>query len=164
MIDVVVEDIAAVALLDHVVHNLADMRPALKQAVVEVYARTREHMDAWGQDASSMLFAWPPLAASTVASKEAANYPDPTRPLYATGDLYDSATSPDGPYSFQIITQHQAVVGIDWDEDGWQIPYLHQYGTTRGGGSLPARPIFIIDDRLEGQVKQILGDAIIRIR
>jgi hypothetical protein len=164
MINVIVEDTAALALIDHVVRNLAGMRPALEEVVAAVYDRTREHLDAWGQDGGSMLFAWPPLADSTVAHKQAAGYPEPMRPLYETGALYESATSPDGPYSFQVIDHQRAVIGIDWDEDGWQIPYLHQYGTIHDGGNLPARPIFIIDDRLEGQVKRILGDSIIRIR
>src|ERR1700756_5745233 len=121
--------------------RLLDMEPELMAATDLVYEATRQWYDSRGGGS------WPPLAASTIARKAIQGYADPERPLYAEGNLYESATSPNGPHSFRLPVGLQGVViGVDWAEGGWQIPVVHFYGTTTAGRNhdvtIPARPIW----------------------
>lgn len=99
---------------------------------------------------------WPPLSESTVAKKASQGYGEPARALYATGDLYESATSPHGPFSQRILvrnaTEQQIIMLVDWDSDGWQIPVLLSEGDER----LPARPIWPPADQMADRVRAIL--------
>jgi hypothetical protein len=97
---------------------------------------------------------WPQLAESTVQRKASQGYSDPERPLFAEGNLYESATSPNGPYSFKMMAGMQSVVlGVDWSRGRWQIPVVHFYGTTDAGRDhntvIPARPIWPSHDSAE---------------
>lgn len=141
---------------------LADMRGPLREIVSEMYAHTKEWMDSWGDGT------YDPLSPSTIADKMRLHYDDPARPLFATGELLESASTPAGPFSAHDVYEHEAWIGVDWERDGWNIPALHQEGVpwrvvhrrsyvTRAGKHvgaatylwhLPARPIFTIDDEL----------------
>ena len=80
-------------------------------AALELHAMHVENMAARLEKASDFLYeetahrfdteangTWPPLAESTVAKKESQGYGEPAKALYAEGNLYESATSPYGPY------------------------------------------------------------------
>jgi hypothetical protein len=128
--------------------RLSDLSPELEKATELVYSATRAWYDSDGGGR------WPPLAASTIRSKQHRGSASPERPLYDTGKLYESATSPSGPYSFKMWTGLNAVViGVDWERGGWQIPVVHFYGThTAGRGhstTIPARPIWPDHDSME---------------
>jgi hypothetical protein len=121
--------------------RLEDMTPEMDAAGGAVYAATRSWMESNGDGS------WPPLAASTIARKAAQGYGDPERPLYAEGNLFDSATSPSGVHAFHInLSEHSLVLGVDWAEGGWQIPTVLHSGTTTAGRdhnvTIPARPIW----------------------
>lgn len=126
--------------------SLADMHDALEAATEIVYEHERQLFDSWGDGH------WPPLAESTIQRKAAQGYGEPQRPLYAMGNLFESVTSPHGPYSTREITDHQAVIGVDWDNNGYQIPVLHQEGTA----TMPARPIFTLDDQLVHSIASVV--------
>lgn len=153
---------AANARLESTEMALHDMSEPLHQIVDDMYAHTRNWMDSWGDGT------YDPLEPSTVADKLRLGYTDPTRPLYGTGKLLESASTPAGPYSLHDTAQMEAWIGVDWNRDGWNIPALHQTGVpwelvhrrayvTRTGKSvratsymwhLPQRPIFTIDEAL----------------
>ena len=121
--------------------RLADLGPELDRAADEVYLATSQWYDSDGGGT------WPPLAAATVAGKTTRGSADPSRPLYDTGALHDSATSQSGPYSFKThVDVNDVVIGVDWALSGWQIPVVHFYGTqTAGRGNatvIPGRPIW----------------------
>ncbi len=127
--------------LDARAKRLIDLEPELTEAMGVVYEATREWYDSDGEGE------WPPLAASTVADKVSQGYADPERPLYADGNLYESATSPYGPYSFHLLAGLNGIVfGVDWARGRWQIPVVHFYGTSDAGKDhnvrIPARPIW----------------------
>lgn len=123
---------------------LQDMRPEMELAAGILYEQTRQHFDSQGGGL------WPPLAPATVRRKTNAGFGDPERALFEHGDLYESVTSPTGPYSYMVFpTNHSVVVGVDWEEGGWQIPMVLSQGAGMGGGFpgrgnwvLPARPIW----------------------
>lgn len=132
--------------------RLADMTIPLAKATGVVYEATRQHYET--ND-------WPPLAESTIARKASQGYAEPDRPLYAEGNLFESATSPSGPYSTVVHpTPHSVVLGIDWDVGGWQIPMVLSEGTqTAGRGHstvIPSRPIWAPVDETYIEVGTIL--------
>lgn len=126
--------------------RLTDFSVPLEQAAKLVREETRQRFEMRG------LGEWPPLAESTVARKVSAGYPDPTRQLYAEGNLFESATSPNGPYSFTHRGLTWVHIGVDWTEGGWQIPLVLSEGAGAGGRfpgragasswRIPARPIY----------------------
>ena len=121
--------------------RMGDLHDLMFAAAGEVYAGTREWYDSNGEGD------WSPLAASTIARKTSQGYADPERPLFAEGNLYESATSPHGPHSFLVPIAHDAIVlGVDWEKGGHQIPVVLATGTNRSGPArntvIPARPIW----------------------
>lgn len=115
----------------------------LEEATNLLYRFTREKFDTLGAGD------WAPLAESTIIRKESQGFPDPERPLFASGDLYESATSPYGPYSVLLIEEGRALVQVDWDKDGIQIPTLH----SQGAENLPQR-------RIWPSMDEPIGDAL----
>jgi hypothetical protein len=120
--------------------RLADMREPLTLAAAYVREETRSRYESRG------MGEWPPLAESTVARKTSQGYPDPTRQLYAEGDLFESVTTAHGPYSFTILEPQRIVFGVDWSSGGVQIPVVLSEGTDDAGVGhhthIPARPIW----------------------
>ena len=136
------------------IERLQDLRAPLMEATEVVYTGIREWYDSQGEGT------WPPLAESTIARKASQGYSSPSRPLYAEGNLYESATSPSGPYSFRTpIGNHSVVLGVDWQKGGWQIPVVLSRGTTTAGRGnrtrIPARRIY-------PPLGSIAGQAIIK--
>src|SRR5664280_2475227 len=101
-----------------------DMSARLDEASDFIYEATRHRFDTEGDGQ------WPALAESTVAKKESQGYAEPARALYAEGNLYESATSPNGPYSLRmhikggmgLVSSESVVMIVDFESDGWQIP------------------------------------------
>lgn len=121
--------------------RLMDLRIPLEKGAEVVHEATRQRFESAGDGQ------WPPLAESTVARKESQGMAEPEKALFATGNLFESATSASGPYSTTVMaTPHAIAIGIDWAEDGWQIPMVLSQGTdTAGRGHdvhIPARPIW----------------------
>ncbi len=146
-------------------HSLADMHTSLEAAVELVYEHEREWFDTWGRtpgidsysvspqgSTSPIQQQWKPLAPSTIAQKTRRGNPQPSRPLYATGELMRSATSPSGEHSRLYIGSNQAVIGINWEQDGHQIPVLLDEGTEH----MAARPIFTADDALVEKITSVI--------
>jgi hypothetical protein len=67
---------------------LEDLAPELIAASDVIYEHTRQNFETRGDGG------WPPLAESTVQRKTSQGYAEPDRPLYAEGNLFESATSP----------------------------------------------------------------------
>jgi hypothetical protein len=150
-----IQTASVLARLDALTVALRDMSGALERATDVVYEHTRQWYETAGGET------WPPLAESTIQRKASEGYPDPERPLFAEGNLFESATSPYGPYSFRIIEPHRAVIGVDWEQDGWQIPVVLAAGNDQDGGNIPARPIWHVDDELRAALEDVLaGDVL----
>jgi hypothetical protein len=136
----------------------ADIGERLEAASDLIYEETKHRFDTEGDGE------WPPLAESTVASKESAGYGEPSKPLVAEGNLFESATSPYGPYSQRIRTDNaeaqQIVMLVDWENDGWQIPVVQTEGTDDAGVGhhtrIPARPIWPPAEQMREPVRAIL--------
>jgi hypothetical protein len=136
----------------------------LERASDYIYEMTRQRFEEQGDGE------WPELAESTVAKKESQGYSDPSRILFAEGNLFESATSPNGPYSLRVFIDepghHTVSMIVDWDSDGWQIATVLAEGNDRG---LPARPIWPPADRVQSDVGRILlgglgrSDALARL-
>jgi hypothetical protein len=129
--------------------RLADLYPEMEQASELFYDETRAWYDSRGDGT------WAPLAASTIAAKISQGRSDPGRPLYAEGNLRESATSASGPYSYRIIDHRSVIMGVDWDVGGWQIPMILSYGDSR----IPARPIWpegIHIERLQTEIGKLI--------
>jgi hypothetical protein len=147
-----------VARLELLAVHAADMAARLEKASDLIYEETAHRFDteADGQ--------WPPLAESTVAKKESQGYGEPDQALYAEGNLYESATSPNGPYSLRThvdgTTAQKIVMLVDWDNDGWQIPTVLTEGTDDAGVGhhtrIPARPIWPPAGEMRDRVGEIL--------
>jgi hypothetical protein len=123
----------------------------LEAASDYIYEQTRQRFDEEGEGE------WPQLSEATVAKKESQGYSDPARILYAEGNLFESATSPLGPYSARIFLSepgHSSVsMIVDWESDGgWQLASVLAEGNDR----LPARPIWPPADRVQDDVAHIL--------
>jgi hypothetical protein len=148
--------------LDRRIAALRDMRPQLEAAAEVVYAATRERFDSRGNGQ------WAPLADSTVARKTAGGAVQPDRVLFEMGDLYESATSPTGPYSSMVLpTDHAVVLAINWEEDGYQIPQVLSQGAGDGGAfpgrgkwHIPPRPIWPPPEELVVEIGEILMTAL----
>ena len=146
-------------------------------AALELHAMHVENMAARLEKASDFLYeetahrfdteangTWPPLAESTVAKKESQGYGEPAKALYAEGNLYESATSPYGPYSERLYVHSEGsqriVMLVDWENDGWQIPPVLSEGTeTAGVGhktTIPSRPIWPPAEQMREPVGAIL--------
>ncbi len=144
--------------LDVVARRLGDMRPQLEAATLAVYEHTRQRFESAGDGE------WPPLAESTVARKESQGYAEPQRELFATGNLFESATSPQGPYSNRLVTEHQAVIQVlGVGEDGGGDPELVPVYLSEGTDRMPARPIWPAadDPRLVDDVAAALKHGIL---
>lgn len=127
---------------------LRDMSFRLERATEVVYEHTRRRFEEQGGGE------WPPLAESTVARKQSQGYSEPERILYAEGNLFESATSPYGPYSYRIIEPLHAVIGIDWSESGVQIPTVLSEGNPER--NLPARSIWPHDEAMVTEIGEVL--------
>lgn len=132
--------------VDMIADRLTDFRVPLTEATAFVRERTRQRFEARG------FGEWPVLAESTVVRKVSQGYPDPTRQLYATGDLFESVTSAHGPYSFTMMHDTWAAIGVDWQSGGWQIPVVLSEGDDR----IPARPIYPRDRATVNGVSRIV--------
>lgn len=139
--------------VDLIASRLTDFREPLAAAGAYVREQTRQRYEARG------FGEWPPLSESTVARKTSQGYMDPPRQLFAEGNLFESATSAHGPYSYTILEPTFIVIGVDWAEGPWQIPAVLSEGAgdrvgfdgrlprfPRGnhapGWGIPARPIY----------------------
>ncbi len=86
---------------------------------------------------------WQALEDITIKRKQSKNYKDPSRPLFASGEMQGS-----------LLPEHDstsATIGLNVKSaKGYPYPIVHQYGTTKAGRSknitIPARPFFPIDD------------------
>src|ERR1700729_2375132 len=111
-----------VARLELLAVHAEEISDRLDKASDLIYGETAHRFDTEGDGT------WPPLAESTVTKKESQGYGEPAKPLYAEGNLYESATSPNGPYSARLHTDsagtQQVVMLVDWENDGWQIPVV----------------------------------------
>lgn len=159
---------AAQVRLHRIEWALENMHDPLEEIVGDVHRHTAEQFASWGAVSGDP---WEHLAASTVRSKRSKGYLTPEWPLVATGDMMASATSSEGPFSEGETLESEAWLGVDWEENGYQIPVLHQEGVpwrivhrrayTRADGTrvgatsylwhLPARPIFTVTDELARQ-------------
>ncbi len=144
-----------VAAIDAKLARLADLTVPLTEATGIVYEQTRQHFESAGDGQ------WPPLAESTIARKASQGVAEPERALYASGNLFESATSPSGPYStIEHPSPHSVVMGIDWDEDGWQIPMVLSQGTSTAGRGhhtvIPGRPIWAPIEAVASEVGTVL--------
>ena len=134
--------------------RLTDFRVPLEEAGKLVREATRQRFESRG------LGEWPPLAESTVTRKAVLNLSDPPRQLYATGDLFESATSAHGPFSYTVLEPTFIVIGVDWSEGPWQIPVVLSEGTTDAGPNhnvrIPARPIWPPSREMVNGVSRII--------
>lgn len=145
-------------------HRMHDLRHGMQEAANVVYEQTRQWMESYGEGT------WPELAESTIISKEAQGAMDPSRPLYFEGNLFESATSSAGPYSYLVFPDdHSVALGVDWDVDGWQIPVVLHGGTDSAGPAgdtvIPPRPIWPAHSsqayqELRRQVRRALREAV----
>lgn len=132
--------------VDMIADRLTDFRVPLTAAASFVREKTRERFEARG------FGEWPPLAEATVARKVSSGYADPSRQLYATGNLFESVTSAHGPYSFTTLNDTWIAFGVDWQNGGWQIPVILSEGDDR----IPARPIYPRDRATVNGVSRII--------
>jgi hypothetical protein len=123
----------------------------LERATEIVYEYTRQRFDLEG------MGEWPQLAEATVMRKISEGFANPERILYAEGNLYESMTSANGPYSFRVIDDTRAIIGVDWENGGWQIPLLLHEGSS--DGRLPARPMWPTGVALE-EMKRDIGHVL----
>jgi hypothetical protein len=130
--------------------QLTDFREPIAAGLAYVREETRKRFEARG------LGEWPPLKESTVARKTSSGAPDPQRQLYEFGDLFESATSSHGPYSVTVIEPTWGAIGIDWSENGRQIPVILSEGNLEEGGSIPPRPIYPRTYELANGVSRIV--------
>jgi len=86
-----------VAALELHARHIEQIDVRLEQASDYIYMQTAHRFDTEGDGS------WPALSESTVAKKESQGYPEAARVLYAEGNLYESATSPNGPYSERLF-------------------------------------------------------------
>src|SRR5438552_8916712 len=107
----------ALASLDHHIAHLGDLEARLDAASDLGYEETRHRFDTEGDGD------WPPLSEATVAKKASQGYSEPARVLYAEGNLYESATSPTGPYSMRLHLRTEGrqsvIMLVDWESGGW---------------------------------------------
>jgi hypothetical protein len=134
--------------------RLINFEVPLLEAAKFIREETRSRYEARG------FGEWPPLAESTVARKTSQGYADPTRQLYADGDLFESVTSANGPFSFTILEPTRIIIGADWSSGGWQIPTILSEGNLDSGGHIPARPIWPPSRALVNGVSRILRNHI----
>lgn len=140
--------------VEMIASRLVDFEVPLLEAAKYIREETRSRYEARG------FGEWPPLAESTVARKTSQGYPDPTRQLYAEGDLFESVTSANGPFSFTILEPTRIIIGADWSSGGWQIPTILSEGNIDAGGHIPARPIWPPKRALVNGVSRILRNYI----
>ena len=144
--------------VEMIADRMADFREPLTLAAAYVREQTRQRYEARG------FGEWPPLAESTVARKTSQGNPDPSRQLYAEGDLFESVTTAHGPFSFTILEPMRIVIGADWQVGSWQIPTVLSEGTDNAGVGhhthIPARPIWPPGRSLVTGVSRILRNHI----
>lgn len=100
-----------------------------------IYESNRAWMDSKGEGT------WPKLAQVTVEKKASQGMMEPSRPMFAEGNLYESVVSPSGPYSYYIPMFDGVVIGVSWTA----AKALATGTSTSGVGHhtrIPARPIF----------------------
>jgi hypothetical protein len=156
---------AALARLQWAEHALHDMHEPIEEIVTDIHRQTLAQFMSEG---AALGDPWAELDPSTVRQKALAGDLFPQWPLVATGAMMDSATSSNGPFSITDVAEQEAVLSLDWERDGWNIPLLHQLGvpwrivhrrayTTRSGEQvpatsywwhLPARPFWEATDEL----------------
>lgn len=142
--------------------HLLDLTPELDQASDLVYEATREWFDSAGGGT------WPQLAESTIAQKISQGAAEPERALYREGNLYESVTSPSGPYSFRHHPDgHSVAIGADWDQGGTQIPVVLSEGTDHAGVGghtmIPARPIWPDEEGYEAtRMRLAIGELFLK--
>lgn len=100
-----------------------------------IYETNRQWFDSAGDGS------WPKLSPVTVKKKAAQAMPDPSRPLYALGNLYESVTSPNGPYSYMIPMYDGLIIGVSWTAAKALAAGTSDSGRDHGT-RIPARPIF----------------------
>jgi hypothetical protein len=146
------------ATLDAQIAHLAGLDARLDKASDLVYQETAHRFDTEADGE------WSGLTESTIAKKESQGYGEPAQALYAEGNLYESATSPNGPYSDRLhidsATAKQVVMLVDWENDGWQIPVVLSEGTETAGVDhnieIPIRPIWPPAEQMREPVGKIL--------
>lgn len=118
------------------VEHLASMSVLMQKAAGFVYAGTEEWFNSEGEGS------WPQLADTTIAKKSSQGSMEPSRPLFDSGNLYESVISPHGPYSYMVPMFDGVVLGITWQTPATALAR----GTTRSGAGhntvIPARPIW----------------------
>lgn len=165
---------AEIALMDHA---LSDMHDVLDGIIRDIHRQT---LAQFASEGAALGDPWSPLAPSTVAEKTREGAPFPDWPLVRTGQMMDSATSSDGPFSVGETMEHEAWLSLDWERDGYNIPLLHQLGVPwrmvtarrhRADGTthmvsymwhLPARPFWeatdaLADDGADRIIAHVLG-------
>lgn len=130
------------AIIDSVDAHLAhldNLNVLMTEAEGLVREATKHWMDSEGEGS------WPRLSPHTEANRAAQGL-EPTRPLYAYGNLYDSATTDHGPYSKSIHVNDGVELNIEWIKDGYNIAEVLSRGTARAGKKdrtkIPPRPIW----------------------
>lgn len=147
---ILIESVGATEILvrnEERIRRLTDLRPEMDAAVSIVRENTQSWYDSDGAGT------WAPLAQSTIDRKTSTGYPDPERILYAEGNLYESVVSDAGPYSSKVTSSHEAIITVDWEENGYQIPVVLSEGTNSAGRGnttvIPARPIWPEDGSID---------------
>lgn len=146
-----------VARMELAARHIEQMHGSLERASDLIYEETRQRFDSQGDGE------WPPLTESTVAKKVSQGYAEPERELYAEGNLYESVTSPHGPYSQRLFVDstgiQRVVMLVDFENSGWQIPSVLAAGSPQTG--LPARPIWPDPDLVRGKVRDVLMEGVL---
>jgi hypothetical protein len=149
------------ARLESMFAALEDMHVPIREIEEDMYAHTAEWMDSSGEGS------YTPLEESTIRNKIRMGYPDAGKPLFASGALFESASTPAGPYSTDVeVMRMEGTLGVDWEKDGYNIALLHHIGvperlvtqhrhhkdgkpyTVTFPWHLPSRPIFTVTEAL----------------
>lgn len=118
----------AKAQLEWMEHALDDMHGVLEGIVGDIHRQTLAQFVSEG---AFLGDPWEALDPSTVKDKTMAGDLFPDWPLVASGEMMDSATSNEGDFSVSDVMEHEALLTLDWERDGWNIPALQQLGVPR---------------------------------
>lgn len=154
-------------------YRLEHMHDPLEAIVADIHRQT---LAAFVTDGGAIGEGWSALDPSTVQDKTRAGFPFPDWPLVATGAMMDSATSNTGPFSVGETLEQEAWLSLDWERDGYNIPFLQQTGVPwrtvtqhrhRDDGSeytvtywwhLPSRPFWKATDALADEGAGVIAD------